>query len=184
MVNKRAPAKSLFAMGALIAVLSACGHEPSTFEEGGNVQLNWTSWFPNAIREADAAAADRALNFRAHVPQGLGQGSVYISPLRNAVAFVYDTAAYGRVVVVESFPDQPDPGVRYASYQNQVAQTQQPEAHGYAEIDTIRGNIAALVTATDDRSRWTIQFVADGVQFTVLGPALPEQGALYLGNTI
>ncbi len=145
--------------------------------------LDWNHPLGNAPSEPSIAAAQASLPFTIQLPQDLGDPiSVFANAPPNlpdgaAVALVYDTKAYGRVVVLEQLPDVPDPASRLKSYQTAVSYNGQPDVHGTATLVTIHGDVPALITTSEDKSMSDISWVENEVETFVRGPSLTADEA-------
>jgi hypothetical protein len=112
---------------------------------------------------------------------------VYLLGARgHAVAFIYDSDEFGRVVIVESPVDYTDPMQQEEGYEIAVAQNGRPNIHGTAERVTVMGEVLGLLTTAEDGSRSGLEIVLWGregdVQLYITGPALTRQQALVIAN--
>jgi hypothetical protein len=174
--------KSIASLVALLACMSACASSVEPHEgSGGGLETDWDTWFPHAESVENTDRANAVLPFASDEPNDLNAAPrIFLSPVHDAVAFIYDTQAYGRVVVVESLPDIPDAKEREISYQNQVDQAKS----GTVEVFTIRDDLPALVSSAADKSRSAVEFVRGDIQFTILGPNLSTKEALEIAERI
>jgi hypothetical protein len=149
---------------------------------------DWNNPF-GGIEVPGLGAAQQLLPFNVYEPQGLGDPVKVILtppeyvPERRAVAFSYDTPLYGRVVVMQHFPDVPADSWE-ESNQEWVAMNGQPNVSGTSEFVTVRGGTKAFVTTSEDQSLATVFWLNDGVEFIVMGPALDRAKALEVAETI
>lgn len=167
----------------LVGLLAACGEAGRSSDlvpHEGDIPLDWDHWFPNAQPASSADLLPATLGFAAvKPPSAFGKiRGTYLSPAGDAIAFVLDNPTQGRLVVVESRPDQPDPDARLKSYENQVAQAADPAVQGSAEVLYLgTAQTPALLSTNADGARSMIEFVLGGVQFTILGPSLGKAQA-------
>jgi hypothetical protein len=148
---------------------------------------DYDTWFPNAKHLASPEAATKRVSLPIVVPRGLGEPRcTCLGPEARAVAFVYDRPEFGRVVIVEGPVDYSDPGQQREGYKNVVAQNDQPNVHGTAEMVTVTGDVIGLVTTSEDGSRSGLEIVLWGmegdVQVYITGPALTREQALLIAN--
>jgi hypothetical protein len=189
------PFKAALGFG-IVAVLVASGcarapqagapqtEAPQTEAPIEEPSIDWYHPLPgNQPPEPSIAAAQASLPFTIQLPQDLGDPiSVFANAPPNlpdgaAVALVYDTKAYGRVVVFEQLPDVPDPASRLKSYQTAVSYNGQPDVHGTATLVTIHGDVPALITTSEDKSMSDISWVENAVETFVRGPSLTADEA-------
>lgn len=105
------------------------------------------------------------------------------APEDLVVAFVYDTAKYGRVVVEEDVPSVL--GEAYDTANEEVVATAaHPGVSGSAEMTIVRSGHKALVTTAEDRSRSTIVWLEDGVEIIVRGPSLSSADCIAIAEAL
>jgi hypothetical protein len=170
---------AILAPPALLMLAMLSSATPAAFEPTRDEpQLDWDHWFPSATALSADAPLPTTLPFTPIRPQSIdATASRYLSPNGDAIAFIYDSPTYGRLVIVEALPDIPDPTMRAQSFSNQVAQSKLPQAFGSVSIVSIAGEMA-LLTSSEDLTRSMIEVVKDGVQFSVLGPSLQPSAAV------
>lgn len=162
----------------LLATLSSATPAPVVEPIRDEPQLDWNQWFPGAIALAADAPLPTALPFTPVEPLGIDAVPArYLSSNRDAIGFIYDSATYGRLVIIEARPDIPDPTMRAQSFSNQVAQSELPQHFGNVSIVTVAGEMA-LLTSNEDQTRSMVEVVKGGVQFSVLGPSLQPAAAV------
>jgi hypothetical protein len=120
-------------------------------------------------------------------PAGLGDATgIYVTPGPDeaaAVAFKFDSQDYGRVIVIESLPDIPDPATRIAAYQDRVGNNGQPGYWTTSTIVTLATGDPAIV-GTSPSYPATVEWVTKEVQFAVIGPTLTGDQAVVIANGI
>lgn len=162
----------------LFATLSSATPAPVVEPIRDEPQLDWDQWFPSVIAVAADAPLPTALPFTPVEPQGIDAVPArYLSSNKDAIAFIYDSPTYGRLVIIEARPDIPDPTMRAQSFSNQVAQSELPQHFGNVSIVTVAGEMA-LLTSNEDLTRSMVEVVKSGVQFSVLGPSLQPTAAV------
>ncbi len=183
------PVSALAGLLVLGLFTSSCAHSsrklPATTQSvGGEDEQDWDHWFPHAVLAETESVAEADLTFSPHFPQGLDvEPAIYLSPVYTAVAYVYDSPKYGRVVIVESRPDIRDSAARYDIYKRLEAQSNEPGAVGSIRVDTIRG-LPALVSTSEDGKSSSVEIVLDDVQITVMGPILSEDAAIDIATIV
>jgi hypothetical protein len=138
------------------------------------------------------AAATKQVSFNPLVPKGLGNPIRILVQAANpnvvqrSLAFLYDTAAYGRVVILEWLP-QISASDYAASLQSLPARRAADPAasipgSGYLDTVTIRGGIVALRTQPDDQSTADLRWVEGSVVVNLSGPTLNHDQVVELAN--
>jgi hypothetical protein len=126
------------------------------------------------VRVDTTADAANNVAFDVQEPGGLGTPlAIYTSgeeldKSSRAVAFVYDTAAFGRVDILEHLPESS--GDDYQKFL--VSLNGDPLTHGRADLVTIRGSIQALVTTSEDGGHCAGFWLEGGIEYIVEGPVL------------
>jgi hypothetical protein len=165
-------------------VLVSCGDRPLLTNAPAD---NYETWFPKARRLASPERAIKAVDLPIVVPRGLGEPRcICLAGPPRAVAFVYDSPGFGRVIIVQGPVDYTDAEQQREGYENAVAANDNPYHHGTAEMVTVKGDVIGLLTTRDDGSRSGLEIVLWGpdgnVQFYITGPALTEGQALAIAN--
>jgi hypothetical protein len=197
----RKPRLALVALLALVSLAAAgCGRlaaaragtASSPSGEAPPVDLQATDWdHPFQGKGVQVGSFDEASNdvsFQLRLPNRLGDATaIYVTPAppdSAAVAFLFDSQDFGRVIVTESAPDIPDADQRTKAYEDRVANNGQPDVWTTSEIVTIKDNITAVVGTSQYYSA-TIEWVDDtDVQFDVIGPQLTGDQAIQLGDLV
>jgi hypothetical protein len=166
----------------LLGITAACGSDrgdsPAEIEPkvGTGAEVDWDNPL-QGVAVPSVAAAREQVPFDVLEPKGLGRPiNVFVSPPGTSpgarvVAFVYDTAEYGRVVVKEHISDVPPEKWR-ESLQLVVARNDDPGVSGRGDIVVIRGGQSALVTTSEDEVRSSIFFLVEEVEISVRGPTV------------
>ena len=129
-------------------------------------------------------AAQDFMPFAVYEPKGLGIPTIYVSPERMAMYFVYPNSKYGEVWIAESLPDIPDEDERLAGYEATVASNGDENNHSIAQIVSVRDGIPALTGTSDTSDVATIAWVENGVEMYVKGPTLTQAQVLEIANSI
>jgi hypothetical protein len=180
---------------AALVLMGACARREAA--TGGGEQhphqerstINWDN--PIAGVRVDALESVAALfPFDILMPEGLGSPfKILMTPPENAspesrvLAFLYNSRAYGRVVILEHIPDVP-----VAEYEEsnqklvQISHTQS-NVRGSAEIVPVRGGLPALVTTSEDGKHSTIWWLEAGsFEIVVEGPDLNFNQVIEIAN--
>lgn len=193
-----ASALSLVGLGACgqnppgVLVPDALNSSPKPVGAGAPAPPNWT----NPILGVPVGSVDEAkaqLAFSPLVPQGLGTATIHVqlgsSDIRSRpIAFIYDHASYGRIVVREWLPNK-SPAEYEAWLQSIPGKAaadpgaDQPGA-GHSELVTIRGGIVALLTEPDDGSIADLRWVERGLVLHTSGPALNRERVIAIANSL
>lgn len=146
----------------------------------GEAGTDWTQPITFAIPVTNVDIAAPSLPFTVSVPRGLGvptaifRSSDAIPRDGRAIAFEYDTPSYGRVLVVERFPDVPPED--YDAANQQLVQSSSGSSH--LEIVAIRGGAQALVVTDPAGGSAGIYWLEGTVEFWVTGQALTRDQIL------
>ena len=183
-------------LGLSVLVMAACarvrpvetgGPTPASLPPGDSQPTDWDHPFQgNGVQVASMEVASEDVSFNIVDPAGLGDANgIYVTPgpkERAAVAFMYDSP-YGRVIVIEGLPDIPDAESRMAAYEDSVAHNGHPGYWTTSTIVTLASGDPAIVGASPYSSS-TIEWVTNGVQFSVIGPELTSDQAVSIANGI
>lgn len=180
-----------------LALAVACGttEAPSTISvdtadqrRGGRRGVDWERPIPgDPVQSFDEA--QRSVAFQAREPQGLGSpvrilvtpGEPDGSKADRAIAFIYDTSAHGRIVMVEA-PDELPVAAFEAQSEALIAQyNNRPGFHGSFETVTIKGNIKARVI-TSATNYFTVAWRESNRVFTLGGPSIDKESLIKLAE--
>lgn len=134
-------------------------------------------------------SAQRHVPFEIYKPKGLnGQIKLLVSPLgfepeKRAIAFLFDAPEYGRVAVIQHFPDVPA-GEYDAANENFLQYNGGPETHGTFEIVIIRDGRKALITTSEDGSTSSIFWLEGDTELMVRGPLLQRNDVIEIAEKI
>ena len=188
-------------LAALAFTLIACGQrQPGLSLDAANVtppplvlgpDQDWDNPILGTVAPS-IAAATKQVSFNPLVPKGLGNPIRILVQAANpnvvqrSLAFLYDTAAYGRVVILEWLP-QISASDYAASLQSLPARRAADPAasipgSGYLDTVTIRGGIVALRTQPDDQSTADLRWVEGSVVVNLSGPTLNHDQVVELAN--
>ena len=152
---------------------------------GDTQATDWDHPFQGQGLLVGSVEAAKDVNFPIVTPTALGNpAGIYVTPeppSTAAVAFMYDSPVYGRVIVIESLPDIPDAQARMQAYQDRVANNGQPGFWTTSEIVTLNNGDPAIVGTSKYYSA-TIEWVDSDVQFSVIGPQLTGDQAVAIAN--
>jgi hypothetical protein len=194
----------------LLAALTGCGQAPGTSSErpasahaaagapanAADFDVPAIDWDNPAHGEpvASLAAAQRMLPFVAQTPQGLGApAALYLTPLRPGdtpdfleLEFIFNSGAYGRIVVIEHHPSLPSASEYFAYEDAMAALSGTPNTYGTAEIVQLAGGRRALLTATPDRTQstinWYVSSPSGDYEVIIQGPTLTPDQAIAVAN--
>jgi hypothetical protein len=151
-------------------------------------QIDWDNPISgNEVPSLDVA--ERAVPFEVRAPKGLGQPTKHLmSPSSfhaglRVVASLFDSPEYGRVIVIQHLPDLPVEEY-HAANRSLVEMNGQPNVSGSAEILSIRGGLEALVTTSEDKTKSTVFWLENGVEYVVEGPHLDRSEVLRIAEGI
>ena len=162
---------------------------PESFR-GDVLPIDWDKPFAGDVELLDIAAAQDQMPFPILVPR-LGQlrhvtvTTKYDRDTRydRAVALVYDTAEYGRIVVREYLSETSQEKFDQDA-DTSVARNDDPTTFGRADIATIRGGKRALVGRSPDCERSTVVWLENGISMHVKGPSLSFNDAIEVANAL
>ena len=140
------------------------------------------------MKLASLDAARSEFGFPILDPQGLGSPvGIFATPpsvarVDRVIAFVYDTAAHGRVVVQEHLPDVP--ADEYDAFINEslVTNNGRPGVSGTASLVTVRSGKRALITTASDGSTSDISWLEGTFEIVVRGPALTADACIAIAD--
>jgi hypothetical protein len=178
---------------AFLVVTASCGgysgNSPitgrtATGQLGDELHTNWRNPI-DGIRVDSLAAADESMEARIYEPRGLGPPTdIFVGRFNNqVVAFLYETEAYGLVVVREA-PIDDSREVYEASQEAVLKYNGKPYTSGHSEIHTIRNGHQALLTVSEDGKLATIFWLQGTMEISVDGPAIGPAEAVNLAETM
>lgn len=85
--------------------------------------------------------------------------------------------------MIEHLPDVPI-SEYHAANRSLLEYNGQPNVSGSAEIVTIRTGLEALVTTSEDKSKPTIFWLENGIEYIIEGPDLESMDVLELAETV
>ncbi|HCP62433.1 MAG TPA: hypothetical protein DIU14_08200 [Actinobacteria bacterium] len=139
------------------------------------------------MKLASLDAARSEFGFPILDPQGLGSPvGIFATPpsvarVDRVIAFVYDTAAHGRVVVQEHLPDVP--ADEYDAFnESLVTNNGRPGVSGTASLVTVRSGKRALITTASDGSTSDISWLEGTFEIVVRGPALTADACIAIAE--
>lgn len=170
--------------GLLASLLLTTGCSPASLDRpadlgrrpGGSAQ-NWDNPI-DGVRMRSSQAAQEKVPFEIIEPRNLGAPlAIYVTPPQHSdpagrvIAYVYDPAEYGRVVIKELVSEIP-PEDWEAHVASMVARNGEPGLLGRFDAVTIRGGKTALVTTSEDGSESALFWLEGPVQVVIRGPEL------------
>ena len=176
---------------ALCLFGAACGADQARQSppEREGPQVNWDNPIHGIVVDS-IQAAQQMVSFTIYQPNALGiqrpllvTGPFESTPDQRAIAFLYDTAAYGEVVILEG-PPEVNRADWDAMLDTQVANNSLPGTHGAAEIVTIRGSLRALRYSSETGATAVLQWLQGTVEFWVEGPTLSPAQVVEIANAI
>jgi hypothetical protein len=179
--------RGIMIAGAVMILLTACsreGRDTLSSKVPHDQDVNWDNPI-DGVPVASLTQAAQSMPFQVSQPMGLGTPArILVSrpdvPTEGrSVAFVFDTASYGRVIVFERLPEV-DPSQYDVTNEHLVAIFNGP---GALEIDLVRGGTKALV-ATTAEGRTGVYWLEGKIEFYVSGPTLTKTDALQIVNGI
>ena len=192
MLTKRPTALLLIWLAAFVA---ACGDNPPRPSSAGGpsprgVTIDWENPIPLAQPVSSMDEARPYLAFSPREPQGLGRPVriLMTKPLAGqesgrVLAFLFDTAEYGRVIVIQELSQLT---LQQYDDENQklAAGNDRPGRVGSAEVTPIRGGLQALVTTSSDGAHSDIRWREGPVQLLIEGPNLDRSACITIANGV
>ena len=196
---------SFISLAIVLSSLIACGTSggpavlaggtaPRSTPNHGRPPIDWNHPI-NGHQVTSRSAAQPDLTFQSRDPQGLSnlkaifetgapnQTPTVAERAGKALAFVYDDSTYNRVVVIEQALNESETEL-LDSFTAAVANNNQPNVSGSAEIVTIRKSISALVTTSADGTISDIRWAENGVVFLIEGPQLTRENAMAIAQGV
>jgi len=181
-----------------LVLLFACASKTSQLRDAGpdqtssgsqSVPANWDNPIDgDPVNSFDDGRSD--VGFSARQPQNLGDPkSIFVTRLSGSqrqdrvLAFVFDTASYGRVVVIEE-PLRITAAEWLKSIQANAASNGSSGTSGRADVVTIKGGVQAEITTSGDLAHSDIRWIEGTMQILVRGPTLNHDECLELGNKV
>lgn len=176
-----------------VVLLVSCGRlsgespiagPPATAPVGDEPHTNWENPI-DGVRVDSFAQADAAISAALYEPRGLGPPTDLFVGQFNAevAALLYQTDAYGLVVVRESPPDA-SREVYEESQRELLDYNDKPDTHGRFEILTIRDGQQALLTVSEDGNDATIFWLEGKLEISIGGPSIGPIEAVELAKSI
>ena len=196
-MDRATPAKRLFpcllasglALVTLIALATACPKkqkEGPNVSEGGRPALDWDQPITFGVPLLGLKGAQSSLPFSPRMPGGLGTPEKMFITANTvpengrAIAFEFQTQAYGRVLVVERLPDVPAETYDEANRELIASNTGSSEL----EIVSIRGGTEALVITSAEGRSAGIYWLEVPIEFWVTGESLTRDQVLEIANSV
>jgi hypothetical protein len=186
------PPSALGAIASPAASLKQAHPLPSAattgpYFDGGRGPPNWDNPISGEI-VASLQQAESQLPFEPRLPRGLGTPvKILVSPdseepanEARGIAFLFDTADYGRVVVVEGRDDVPLAEFE-AMIRTLVAEKGKPNGQGYVESVVIKGGTQAGLF-TGAHGELTLEWREGNVRFTLSGPTVSKDDIVSLAD--